>query len=222
MFFIIISGNDGSGKTTIIEHLERQLKEQGKATHTIWLRYNHYFVKPVHGLCRLTGLSKKYQTSLGPVWRHEFYKSPLFFWLYIRLTYLDTLIGKARLFYSIRKNKGRYDYIICDRWVNDILIDLGTKNHDPDFLASKHYRSFQNLLPENNLQFVIFRDNEQLLECRPESREDPDFQLRTKLYQHLKEKEEVSVIMNSGTIEESVNKIMTVIRRRTNPAPVKN
>jgi hypothetical protein len=107
----------------------------------------------------------------------------------------------------IRKRKTQPDYVICDRWVNDILVDLGTKKHDPDFLNTSHFNKFQGLLPRKNLQFVIFRENERILDCRPESREDPDFFLRAGLYNQLKEKKEVRIINNSGTIDDCVDAI---------------
>ena len=211
MRYIVISGNDGSGKTTLINHLEQYFKDQGKNTLTIWLRYNHYMVRPVHGLSRVIGLSKKYQSSLGTAWRHEFYKSPLFCWFYIQLTYIDTLIGKVKLFCKIVRSKKNFDYIICDRWVNDILIDLGTKTHNPVFLDTSQFERFQRLMPDNNIQFLVIRENEKVLDCRPESREDPDFELRTLLYEKLKSKENIHIVNNNGTIEESMNSILNIL-----------
>jgi len=215
MYFLVISGIDGSGKTTIINRLEQKLKENGKQTLTIWLRFNHYLVKPVHGFCRIVGLSKKHKTPSGHVWRHEFYKSTLFIWLYINLTYIDTLIGKARLYRKIKRENKHLDYIICDRWINDIVIDLGTKKHDGNFLDTGYYTKFQRILPENTLQFVIFRDQEKLLECRTENREDPDFLLRSELYNKIKLKEGVYILDNSGTIDACVDSILSDLEKHS-------
>lgn len=205
MKFIIISGIDGSGKTSIIEGIETFFKERKMTTVVIWLRYNHYFVKPLHALARILGLSKQYNSSEGKVWRHEFYKSKLFSWVYIRFTYIDTLIGKMKLNFKI---KNKPDIVICDRWLNDILIDLGTKIHNDNFLNSKWYCRFKKMLPNTSNEFLIIRNEQDLLKCRLENQEDPDFNFRLKLYNNLKQKNEIIVINNSSTIEIAVKDII--------------
>jgi len=205
MRYIIISGIDGSGKTSIIEGLEAIFTKRKMTTVVIWLRYNHYFVKPLHAIARLLGLSKQYKSSEGKVWRHEFYKSKLFSWVYIRFTFLDTLIGKIKLNFKI---KNKPDIVICDRWLNDILIDLGTKTHNKNFLNSKWYSRFKKMLPTKSSEFLIIRNEQELLKCRLENQEDPDFNFRLKLYKSLSEKKEVILINNSDTIGEAVNKII--------------
>jgi len=208
MKYLIISGIDGSGKTSIIEGIDTFFTEKQLSTVVIWLRYNHYFVKPLHAIARLFGLSKQYNSSEGKVWRHEFYKSKLFSWVYIRFTYLDTLIGKMKLNFKI---KNKPDIVICDRWLNDILIDLGTKTHNEYFLSSKWYPRFKKMLPNKNTEFLIIRNEQDLLKCRLENQEDPDFNFRLKLYNNLKRKNEIIVINNSSTIEIAVNDIINRI-----------
>ena len=56
--FIIISGIDGSGKTTIINELTKALEVEGKTTKYIWMRFNHYSVKVMNMLARMLRLSK--------------------------------------------------------------------------------------------------------------------------------------------------------------------
>ena len=206
MRYIIISGIDGSGKTSIIEGIEVFFTKRKKTSVVIWLRYNHYFVKPLHAIARLLGLSKQYNSSEGKVWRHEFYKSTIFSWFYIRFTYLDTLIGKMKLNFKI---KNKLDIVICDRWLNDILIDLGTKTHNEYFLSSKWYNRFKKMLPNKSNEFLITRNEEDLLKCRLENQEDPDFNFRLKLYKKLEKKKDVVIINNISTIEMAVNKIIS-------------
>ena len=95
----------------------------------------------------------------------EFYKSKLFSWVYIWFTFLDTLIGKMKLNFKI---KNKPDIVICDRWLNDILIDLGTKTHNDNFLNSTWYGRFKKMLPSKSNEFLIIRNEEDLLKCRLE------------------------------------------------------
>lgn len=53
--YIIISGVDGSGKTTVINSLKDKLEQQGKTVDYIWMRYNHYTVKAMNAFCTYFG-----------------------------------------------------------------------------------------------------------------------------------------------------------------------
>lgn len=75
---IVVSGIDGSGKSTIIESLKKDLEKDGKHVGYIWLRFNHYLTKGMHALARLLGLSVHVQNEMGVVWQHQFYKSQIF------------------------------------------------------------------------------------------------------------------------------------------------
>lgn len=204
--FVVISGIDGSGKTSVIEALQKRLEDRGLKTHYVWMRYTHVLCKPLHGLCRLIGLSKKYDTRMGKVWRHEFYKSQVFCSFYIFLTWLDTWLGKIKL---IRQLKGSdANIIICDRWVNDIIIDLAVKTHRTDFINSSWYKRFQKIQPNGTIQFIIHRNTEAVIECRLENQDDPEFGLRQNIYNVLMENGYIVKVDNTGTIDNSVGQIL--------------
>lgn len=205
---IIISGIDGSGKTAVINALQVELRKRGYHTAYIWLRFNHYLVKILHGLARILGLSVQVKNEMGTVWQHRFYQSSLFCSIYIVSTYFDTIISKFKFRNFVKPN---VDFVICDRWINDILIDLGTKTHRNDFLQTAWFQRFQKIVPDHATQCLIVRDTEKLLECRLENRVDPDFTFRNKLYKDLSESNCVQVIDNNGTIEESVEQILKSI-----------
>lgn len=204
--YIIISGIDGSGKTTVINNLIKVLENDGKSVDYIWMRYNHYLLRGMNAIARILGLSVKVHNEMGVVWEHRLYKMPWFCWLYIRISFIDNV-------FAIRKvNRLKSDYIICDRWINDILIDLGAECRIMDILDSKWYKRFQNLLPKNNYQFVVKRDIKDILDCRVENHTNPDFKYRFELYQKLMEKKNVITIDNTGSIENSVTQILKVIQ----------
>lgn len=208
MKYIIISGIDGSGKTTIINNLQKYLSDEGYETSYIWLRFNHYFTKLLNATARVLKLSVKTHNEMGTVWQHQFYKSSLFCWIYINGTYIDTWISRLKLW---KKSNNRIDFLICDRWINDILIDLGTKTHNKDFLSTKWYSRFKKIIPENSIQFVIYRDIHSVMDCRLENRIDPDFPLRMALYEKLKSEYNIHIINNNQSIEESIHQIIKVL-----------
>ena len=201
---LIISGIDGSGKSTVIAALAKALEAGGLKVGCIWLRFNHYITKALHALARILGLSVRVNNEMGTVWQHRFYKSRAFCKLYILATYIDTRFSRWK--YN-RVAKGR-DVVICDRWVPDILVDLATKTHDPAFLDGKWVSRFLNILPRDARMFVVTRNTDALRSCRLENRVDPDFSFRLECYGKLCAKPFVRIIDNNGSIENSINQIL--------------
>lgn len=206
--YIIVSGVDGSGKTTVINRLKEELESRGSTVDYIWMRYSHYTVKAMNALARLIGLSVRVHNEMGDVWEHRLYKSRLFCWLYVRCSYLDNVIARRKVL------RLKADYVICDRWINDILIDLGAECRYDDILDSKWYARFHGLLPKGSYQFVIVRGRQSVLDCRVENHTNPDFPYRFALYEKLAKKPDVHVVDNNGTIGNSVGQVMEAIPTR--------
>lgn len=205
--YIIISGIDGAGKTSIIEKLMSHYEAEGLTPFYIWMRYNHIIVKPVHALCRLVGLSRRIKTKQGKRWHHEFYRSQLFCSLYFCLVWLDTWLGKWKMAWLLRRQPA--DIVICDRWVGDILIDLATDSLRTNLLDSTWYYRFMRILPKNTIQYLIVRNTEDVLKCRIQNREDPQFCFRQNMYQLLSHKtDEFATVYNDGTISDVVDRIL--------------
>jgi len=203
--YIIISGVDGSGKTTVINKLKKELEDKGYSVTYIWMRYSHYTVKIMNALARILGLSVKVHNEMGNIWEHRLYKIRWFCKLYVWCSYFDNKIAKRKVL------RLKSDYVICDRWINDILIDLGAECRFEGILDDKWYQKFHSILPPNSFQFVVIRDRQSVLDCRVENHVNPDFPFRFALYQKLAGKQDVNVIDNSGTIENSVKQIMKVL-----------
>lgn len=205
MKFIVVSGIDGSGKTTVIDGVKSELEKQGKKVYYMWMRYNHYLVKIMNTIARILGFSIKTDTKIGKIWVHHYYKSSLFFKLYVISSYIDNRIFRYK---ATRHQKSDYDYVIVDRWINDVLIDLGSDAHNHEFLDTKWYKKFQSILPKNSVQFLINRNLEEIAGCRPECDNDPNFTHRFELYKALIKKPEVVTVNNNSTIQNSVDQIL--------------
>lgn len=204
--YIIISGVDGSGKTTVIEGVRKALEADGKKVGYIWMRFNFKLTTLMHAIAKLTGLSYKEETPMGVKWLHRFYNSRLFCWLYIRAYYIDNIWAKNKPI-QLAEKEG-LDYVICDRWVNDIIIDLGSELHQMEILDSKWYGKFQRLLPKESFQFVVIRDKKDVLDCRVENSFNEAFSYRYDLYKQIVNKREVNLVDNTGTIENSVKQVL--------------
>lgn len=206
MEYIIISGVDGSGKTTLIEGVKSKLESEGYSVGYIWMRHHNKLITLMHAIAKLIGLSKKEKTEQGEMWLHYFYKSSLFCWFYIRCSYIDNWLARKK------PTKLGTDYVICDRWVNDIIIDLGSETHKTEILDSKWYDRFQNLLPKGSHQFVVIRNREAVLECRIENTFNEAFGYRYDLYNRILRKKGIIAVDNNGSVEDSIQQILNVIK----------
>lgn len=206
---IVVSGIDGSGKSTLLEALKAELEHKGLRVGYIWLRFNHYLTKVMHAAARMLGLSVKVHNEMGDVWQHRLYKNRMFCKLYIRTTYLDTLI--SRLKYN-RAAKGK-DVMVVDRWIPDIIVDLVVKTHMDDYMHHKWESRFMEIIPAGAKVLVIDRNEVALLGCRLENRVDPEFGRRLGIYRRLCESERVAVIDNNGTIAQAIELIHNVIEK---------
>ncbi len=101
------------------------------------------------------------------------------------------------------------DIVICDRWINDVLVDISVDSRRPDLFHSRWYERFQRIVPNDAVQFLVIRNADYVLVCRPEYQDDPDFPHREMMYQKLQEmRDKVHVISNDGSIEKAVEEML--------------
>jgi thymidylate kinase len=204
------SGIDGSGKTSIIDGVTDAINKEGVNTRYIWLRYNHYLTKLLLVFCRIVGLTKYHKVDGQIVGYHNFYKSKIVSYLFIALTYIDTLIVTVLLVYlpSIFSKAT----IICDRWVLDILIDLEI---DTKLVLQNTFVSqlFFALVPDNAACFIIYRDYESVLHARDEHKIDKNFKDRYGLY-YSREHDGFQVINNTKDLNNAITDAIEMVKIR--------
>lgn len=194
-----VMGIDGSGKTTVTEYLARAYEKEGYDVDVIWLRFNHVLTKPLLGLCRLLGLTRYEMIDGIRVGYHEFYRSKLVSWAFVYLQYLDALRVTWSVLRPRQKNNNKA--VILDRFVYDILIDLMIDTRIEQLDTKWIGRKLIALLPEHSITIPVFRDRNHLLEARPESRVDRNFEERLKLYEELVERQRLTPLVNDSTLE---------------------
>jgi hypothetical protein len=215
--FIVISGIDGCGKTTVIERLRRRLEQEGFTTRYEWMRYNHRLVRPIHALSRLVGLSRRYEVESQSIWRHEFHRSRSFSSFYIFLTWLDAWLG--RLLLATRLSLKQVDIVVCDRWVQDILVDLAVDTRRRSLLSGRWYGRFLGILPRRTRQYLIVREAQAIVSSRPDVRRDLSGSFRQRLYRRLARNPDLVVVSNDGTVDAAVEAILQDWKCRTECIP---
>lgn len=197
---IYIMGIDGSGKTTVSEHIAEVLKSRGLRVGVRWLRFNHVISKPLLGLCRLLGLTRYETINCIRVGYHEFYRSRIIAWLFVYFQYLDAALA-ARLHVKHGMNDNRR-VLILDRFVYDILIDLMIDTRIDKLDQTWIGRKLIALMPANSITIPVVRGVDALLEARPESRVDRNFFERLRLYEQLVERQSLQPLANDLSLDD--------------------
>lgn len=211
---ICLSGVDGSGKTTLSKMLSNEFHKKGYNVSYVWMRYNHYFTKPLLGFCRLVGLTKYYKIDNYRIGFHLFYKSKPISILFIFFKLIDTYI--ATILKLVWHRTDTDTIVICDRYVVDILVDIMIDTKKLRLYQTTIGRMFSRLVPEKTIIFYINRPKNELLEARPELQYDPFFNLRNVLYDQLAERWRLRVIQNDGDIFEAYYRIISQLPQLQN------
>jgi hypothetical protein len=207
---IVISGIDGSGKSTVIAELKKSLQQLGYSAYSPWLRYNHYLTKGVFVIAKLLGLySYEIRNGRRVLGYHDFYRCRLISFLFIFTTFIDTFFASlVKIYipvYVLRRT------VICDRWVPDILIDVAIDTGKDKLEKNMIWKLFWLLVPNRAKVFVIMRNSHDVLTCREENRISRDFNIRFSMYNDLARLGGAHAVDNNGPVFGSVSQILDVL-----------
>ncbi len=198
--FIYLCGIDGSGKTTAVNYLVEHLQKRNRRVESVWLRFNHFYSRPLLILARLLGYTR-YETVDGlRVGYHNFYRSKWLSRLYVALQYRDARRAIQKIVRQARQ--AGLDTVVLDRFVYDILIDLEIATREPMLRNAQHRKRFAELIPPSCRVVCITRDRTKIYAARPESRADRNFEARWLLYAELSQQADVHQLENESGLNE--------------------
>jgi thymidylate kinase len=197
--FIYFAGVDGSGKSTYVEMLIKEFERRGLKARRVWLRFNYFFAKPVLLYCRLSGLTRRPIRGGRKISVHDFYKSPFIGKTVQYLHLIDTCLKYFFKIYLPLKFTGTY--ILCDRFVYDILADFMIENRDVDLPKKLIGKWLLKLLPANALVLYFKVDKEEIIRRKPEVLDDDeDYMLKYETYSILEKDVRAAFINNNEDI----------------------
>ena len=199
--FICLVGVDGSGKSTLAQMLQQELEARGLRTRIVWLRMNYRLTKPVLLYCRLTGLTRRPMVNGRKISIHEFHRSRPVAKLVQYLHFLDTVIAYFFKVFIPMRLCGRY--IICDRFVHDVLIDFIMESKDFDLHDRLIRKLLFSLIPKDARILLVETDLDTILERKPDvTVYDEDFETRFDEYRRLACIYDLEVVDNNRAKDE--------------------
>lgn len=192
---ISFSGIDGSGKSTQVKLLSKQLKSKGNKVYVTEIMFGYFLLKPLIKFFRsATGSPKK-----GPVTRNR----NLLFKMWFVPAFIDIWLGHI---FRIRHLTFKHDYVLADRFYSDIWANLLYYGYIPEW----GFNSLVRFLPRADMALVFDVDPKNV-----RKRED-DFPLsyyqeQSKIYKRLSKLLNLTVVNSNNSKKSVFAKILKII-----------
>lgn len=142
---------------------------------------------------------------------HEFYRFRPMAKLIQYTHFIDTTMKWLKEIYWPMKVKNQV--VVCDRFVHDILIDFAIEAREWDIFSRKIAQIFKWLILQNAFLFLVRVERDKILERKTDVVDlDDYFEERYNMYDQLKSDPAFCVIENNGTIQQALQKIITVLK----------
>ena len=203
----MLSGPDGTGKSTISLQLKNHFEEKKLTVKSTWLRFNHYFAKLVNVIGRLTGKSYYEKYEWGKVGYHE-YKG-LIGYLYIFAVYFDHIIFRLFLRKKNLVNNGA-DVLIIDRYIFDIMADLIVDTGKYELVLAL-FSPFAKKELKSSKSFILRCDPDIVMSRREDIKDDKSYEDKRKAYAFLAVRLNIQELDTGELSVEEIIKIITAI-----------
>jgi thymidylate kinase len=209
---IAFTGMDGSGKTLQAKALSNSLSREGIDSRYVWSRWSPLLVKPAIGLGRLLisrgGASgdEQYQSFRGG--KRRMFLRPGLARAWQTLAFLDYSL-QVLVKIKLRSRKSRI--MVCDRYVYDLLVDLGTNfGYGQEEMPRLFEAALLTLFPKPDLVFLLDLPPEEAFQ-RKEDVPLSYLRDRRALYLSLGELPGVEILDGTAGIQD----LMNTIHRKT-------
>jgi thymidylate kinase len=195
---ISLSGVDGSGKSTQIRLLQRNLKEIGVGSVWIRCRWRPIASFPLVILLRWLGLVRVHVTRYVYIVEPLFQKSSALVSFWCLITQLENLIKIVPKLIPLLLGRT----VIADRYVLDMLVDGTASIHESVAQPRLAFRLLSRLLPKPDKAFLIEVDPIVAFKRKPDLPRISDYTERLSMYHQMAGALGVATLNGRASVEE--------------------
>jgi thymidylate kinase len=181
---VVLSGLDGSGKTTQLRWMSAALQRRGERHRVVWLRWVMLTSLPLVTYGRLRGFSRRRYNprSQCTIVQPLYHRSRVMRSAWPCLFALDVALAAWwRVLWPWRRG----EVVLCDRYVLDVIVDIAAIVQDDSFLQSRLASRLLALLPPDACTVVIDVDPEIAFDRKPDVLDLAYLERRRPLYLDL-------------------------------------
>jgi GTPase SAR1 family protein len=199
----VVSGADGSGKSTIINSYVEQLIEDDVEVNKYWLRFVSIFSKAVNMLGRILKKSYVENHKWGKIGYHDY--DGYFGYIYIVACYLDHLMFFPIFMFRNRKSINNTKvHHIYDRYLVDTVADLIVDTGKDEFILWL-FSGLVSRLKHKAKIVIITCDEKVVISRRLDIYDDKKYKLRLEAFNKIATKYKIKTLDTSeGTIKENM------------------
>lgn len=178
---IVLAGIDGSGKSTQMAWIEDALRAHGERPHYVRLRWAMLISMPLIAIARLLGYSRRHYNprSKTIVVEQLYHQWPVMRALW---PYLFTVDVALTAWWKVLRPLKRGEWVLCDRYVLDAMVDLAAALRDERLLQHRFVRLLLAFIPRGACTMIIDTDPATAYERKLDVLEPSYLAMRRPLY----------------------------------------
>jgi thymidylate kinase len=211
---ISISGIDGSGKTTLCDVLNENLKSEGRETALVYGRYQPFILKPIFNTWRGLGSQSKeiknydeYNRARGGILSGRCVSG-----FFERLLVIDYIF---RLNRKLRRALKNNEIVICDRYIYDtVAMDLAFLRNIKDSEIERILESVERRFPKPDVAVYLSVDEKTAISRKNDIPDIAYSKDSRRLYEKIAEMRNLLYLDGLIAPNENANKIIQELSKK--------